>query len=45
MKRPNRYPYTKSQWVEITTLKFFGKKHIEFKFERNKITWESRECR
>lgn len=45
MKRPNRYPYTRSQWVEITTLKFFGEKHIEFKFERNKITRESRECR
>ena len=45
MIRPNRYPYTRSQWVEITTLIFFGKKHLEFKVERNRITRESRECR
>lgn len=25
MKRPNRYPYTKSQWEEETTLVCFGK--------------------
>jgi len=45
MKRPNRYPYTRSQWEEETTLVFFGNDdHIELKVERNKITKEARQC-
>lgn len=44
MKRPNRYPYTKNQWEEETTLVFFGDKHLKLRLERNKITKESRQC-
>ena len=44
MKRPNIYPYSKSQWEEETTLVFLGDKHLKLKLERNKITKESRQC-
>jgi len=44
MTRPNRYPYTKNQWEEETTLVFLGDKHLKLKLERNKITKESRQC-
>ena len=43
--RPNRYPYTKSQWEEETTLVCFGDKNLELRIERNRITKESRQCR
>lgn len=42
--RPNRYPYTKNQWEEETTLVVLGDKHLELKLERNEITKESRQC-
>ena len=41
---PNRYPYTKNQWEEETTLVCFGDKHLKLKLERNEITKESRQC-
>lgn len=43
MKRPNRYPYTKNQWEEETTLVCFGD-GTSFKLivERNRITKETR---
>lgn len=44
MSRPRRYPYSKSQWEEETTLVFLGDKHLELKLERNEITKESRQC-
>lgn len=44
MTRPNRYPYTKSQWEEEITLVFFGDKHLKLRIERNRITKESRQC-
>ena len=45
MTRPNRYPYTRSQWEEETTLVCFGNDdRLELKVERNKITKESRQC-
>nr|DAU47966.1 MAG TPA: hypothetical protein [Caudoviricetes sp.]DAX98727.1 MAG TPA: hypothetical protein [Caudoviricetes sp.] len=44
MSRPRRYPYSKSQWEEETTLVFLGDKHLKLKLERNKITKESRQC-
>ena len=46
MTRPNRYPYTKSQWEEeATTVYFSDDSIIELKVERNKITKETRQCR
>jgi hypothetical protein len=44
MKRPNRYPYTRSQWEEETTLVFLGDEScFELKVERNRITSEVKE--
>lgn len=41
MTRPNRYPYTKNQWEEETTLVYFGDDgHLEMRNERNRITGE-----
>ena len=41
MKRPKRYPYTKSQWEEETTLVCFGDdSHLELKVLKNRITSE-----
>lgn len=45
MKRPNRYPYTKSQWEEETTLVCFGDDdRLELKTKRNRVTGEIRQC-
>lgn len=44
MKRPNRYPYTKSQWEEETTLVCFGDdSHLELKVKRNQVTGETKQ--
>lgn len=41
MTRPNRYPYTKSQWEEETTLVQFGDNTcFKLRVERNRITSE-----
>lgn len=40
MTRPNRYPYTKSQWDEEITLVCFGDDHLKLRTERNRITGE-----
>lgn len=40
MKRPNRYPYTRSQWVEkITTLRA-NDELFELRFKVNRVTGE-----
>lgn len=37
--RPNRYPYTKSQWEEETSTLFFGDDTLlKIRTERNRIT-------
>lgn len=39
MTRPNRYPYTRSQWVEETTLLCFGDDtSLKTVVESNRIT-------
>lgn len=41
MTRPNRYPYTKSQWEEEITLVCYGdSSHLKMRNERNRITGE-----
>nr|DAK32810.1 MAG TPA: hypothetical protein [Caudoviricetes sp.] len=41
MKRPNKYPYTRSQWEEETTLVCFGvNTSFKLRVERNRITSE-----
>ena len=41
MKRPNRYPYTRSQWEEETTLVCLGNDdRLELKAKRNRVTGE-----
>ena len=41
MKRPNRYPYTRSQWDEEITLVCFGDDtSLKLRVERNRITSE-----
>ena len=41
MTRPNRYPYTKSQWEEEITLAYSGEGScFKFRVERNRITNE-----
>lgn len=43
MRRPNRYPYTKSQWEEETTSVYFGDgTSLKLRAERNRITKETR---
>ena len=43
MKRPNRYPYTKSQWEEEITLVCFGDdSRLELKVKRNRVTRETK---
>lgn len=45
MSRPNRYPYTKSQWEkETTTVYFCDDSIIQLKVERNRVTGETRQC-
>lgn len=42
--RPNRYPYTKNQWEEETTLVYCGDDvFLEMRNEQNKITGEVKE--
>lgn len=44
MKRPNRYPYTRSQWEEETTLVRCGDDdRLELKVEKNRVTGETRQ--
>ena len=40
MTRPNRYPYTKSQWEEEITLVCCDDDHLKLRTERNRITCE-----
>ena len=46
MTRPNRYPYTKSQWEKTTTAVFFRQDDtiLKLRVERNIITNEVRKC-
>lgn len=42
--RPNRYPYTKSQWEEETTLVYSGDGTIlKLRVERNRVTGETKQ--
>lgn len=41
--RPNRYPYTKSQWEEEITLVCFGDNSFELRVERNRMTGETKQ--
>ena len=41
--RPNRYPYTKNQWEEETTLVFLGDDRLELKVKRNRVTGEAKQ--
>lgn len=44
MKRPNRYPYTRSQWEEETTLVYFGDGTLfKLRVERNRVTGETKQ--
>ena len=44
MKRPNRYPYTRSQWEEEITLVCFGDDgRLELKTQRNRMTGETKQ--
>lgn len=44
MTRPNRYPYTRSQWEEETTLVFSGDDIIiESRVKRNRVTGETKQ--
>lgn len=44
MKRPNRYPYTRSQWEEETTLVCSGDDILlELKTKRNRVTGETKQ--
>lgn len=44
MKRPNRYPYTRSQWGEEITIVHMGdNRTFKLRVERNEITGETRE--
>lgn len=41
--RPNRYPYTKNQWEEETTLVCFSDgDHLKLKTKRNRVTGETK---
>lgn len=45
MTRPNRYPYTKNQWEEETTLVCFGDDtSFKLRVERNRMTGETKQC-
>ena len=45
MKRPNRYPYTKNQWEEETTLVHFSDNTcFKLRVERNRVTGETEQC-
>ena len=40
MTRPNRYPYTRSQWEETTLMHCLDNTCFKFKAKRNKLTGE-----
>lgn len=40
MTRPNRYPYTKNQWEEVTTDVYLGDEKIRFTNFKNRLTGE-----
>lgn len=43
MKRPSRYPYTRSQWgEEITILRTGDNDCFKLRVERNQVTGESK---
>ncbi|RSK01647.1 hypothetical protein D8783_04890 [Streptococcus sp. A12] len=42
MKRPNRYPYTKSQWEEETTTTYTPDGPVIFKTHRNLLTGQQK---
>lgn len=43
MKRPNRYPYTKSQWSEeIAIMHTSDNSTFKLRVERNEVTGETR---
>lgn len=43
MKRPNRYPYTRSQWgEEITIAHMSDDRTFKIRVERNEVTGETR---
>lgn len=45
MKRPNRYPYTKSQWEEETILVCFSDNtSFKLRVERNRMTGGTKQC-
>ena len=44
MKRPNRYPYTRSRWEEETTLVCFGDDdYLKLEVKRNRVTGETKQ--
>jgi hypothetical protein len=43
MKRPNRYPYTRSQWEKITLIIPSSNGEMAFTFYENRLTGEERE--
>lgn len=46
MTRPNRYPYTRSQWEEEFTLVYSGESCcFKIRVERNRITNEVKKMR
>lgn len=47
MKRPNRYPYTRSQWEETTTAVYLygGEEYVTFRLLENKFTGERGEAK
>lgn len=47
MTRPNRYPYTKSQWEETTTAvySYSNEEYIMFRCLENKFTGERVEAK
>lgn len=40
MSRPNRYPYTRSQWEETTVYSYSGEEYVMFRGLENKFTGE-----
>lgn len=44
MSRPRRYPYTRSQWEEETTLVCFGDNtSLKLRAKRNRVTGETKQ--
>lgn len=44
MTRPNRYPYTRSQWIGETTLVCCGDgTSFKLRVERNRVTGETKQ--